>query len=49
MNQDRGLEFLDNRLGTAGTVEGLNNKAKRTTSKAYGFRTEKSIAMLRLR
>ncbi len=30
---------------SAGIVEGLNNKAKLTMRKAYGFRTEKAIAI----
>lgn len=30
---------------SAGTVEGLNNKAKLTTRKAYGFRTYEAIAI----
>jgi Transposase len=28
---------------SAGTVEGLNNKVKRTTRKSYGFRTYEAI------
>jgi transposase len=35
--------FLAEGLISAGTVEGLNNKAKLTMRKAYGFRTEKAI------
>ncbi len=35
--------FLAKKSISAGVVEGLNNKAKLTTRKAYGFRTFKSI------